>query len=261
MGVIIRAERVSFSYLRPNGTELQVLQDLDLEIEEGSFVTIVGPSGCGKSTLLNLVAGLLFPSSGAIYYRDAQIQGPRPEIGYMTQKDTLMPWRTILTNVEMPLELRGVDRELRRQRAQELLQLVGLAGFAHHYPRQLSGGMLRRASLARTLCAEPETLLMDEPFGAIDAQLRLELQNELLRLWSGSGKTVIFVTHDIEEAIALADRVIVFGLPGRIIHDEQITLPRPRDAVKIRFSPAFAAIHERVWNAVMTARRRQGGTE
>ncbi|MBV9230443.1 MAG: ABC transporter ATP-binding protein, partial [Chloroflexi bacterium] len=182
---------------------------------------------------------------------------PRLEVGYLTQKDTLMPWRSVESNIEMPLEIRGIKKELRQRTARELIQKVGLEGFEKHYPRELSGGMLRRASLARMLSTDPETLLMDEPFGALDAQLRLELQGELLNLWFGSGKSVLFITHDIEEAIALGDRVVVLGSGGRIVLDEHINLPRPRDVAKIRFLPEFAQIHHHLWNALMEARMQQ----
>jgi len=256
MTAIIRTEQVSKVFVREN-QEIAVLSDVSIQIEQGSFVVLVGPSGCGKSTLLNIVAGLLPVTEGKVYYRDSLMVKPRLEVGYLTQKDTLMPWRTIERNVEMPLEIRKVGKAARQHKADELLQKVGLKGFEKLYPRELSGGMLRRASLARMLITDPETLLLDEPFAALDAQLRLELQGELLRLWSGSGKSVLFVTHDLEEAIALGDRVIVLGTGGRTILDENIDLPRPRDATEIRFHPEFAALHRRLWNALMQARMRQ----
>lgn len=257
MNAIIRTERLSKSFLHGN-REISVLTAVNLQIEQGSFVALVGPSGCGKSTLLNIIAGLLSPTSGTVYYQDSPIVSPRLEVGYLTQKDTLMPWRTIESNVAMPLEIRGIRKQVRRNRASELIQTVGLAGFEKHYPHELSGGMLRRAGLARMLITSPETLLLDEPFAALDAQLRLDLQGELLHLWSGSGKSVIFVTHDIEEAIVLADRVVVLGSYGSIVLDEQIDLPRPRDASRIRFLPEFAWIHQRLWDALMEARMYQG---
>lgn len=221
-------------------------------------MVVVGPSGCGKSTLLNIVAGLTPATSGRVFYQETQITGPRQEVGYLTQKDTLMPWRSIANNIKMPLEVQGAAKNVQRQRAQELMARVGLRGFEKHYPHELSGGMLRRASLARMLSTSPETLLMDEPFGALDAQLRQELQGELLNLWSGSNRSVLFITHDIEEAIVLGDRVVVLGLGGRIILDEYIQLPRPRDAARIRFQPDFVRIHQRLWQALMDARIREG---
>ncbi|HZR41788.1 MAG TPA: ABC transporter ATP-binding protein [Ktedonobacteraceae bacterium] len=250
---IIRTERLSKSFVHGN-REHVVLSDVNLQIEQGSFVVIVGPSGCGKSTLLNIVAGLLPASLGMVYYQDSPMINPRLEVGYLTQKDTLMPWRNIESNIAMPLEIRGMKKDLRQSITSTYIEKVGLKGFEKHYPRELSGGMLRRASLARMLSTEPETLLMDEPFGALDAQLRLELQGELLNLWFGSGKSVLFVTHDIEEAIVMGDRVVVLGARGRIVLDEYIDLPRPRDAAQIRFLPEFARIHHHLWNALMEAR-------
>ena len=256
MTSLIRIEEVSKSFANGHRA-INVLTGISLEIERGSFVVLVGPSGCGKSTLLNIIAGLLPATSGKVYYKDDLMVNPRLEVGYLTQKDTLMPWRSVEQNIEMPLEIRGINRMGRRRIASELIQKVGLKGFEKLYPRELSGGMLRRACLARMLSTDPETLLMDEPFGALDAQLRLELQGELLSLWSGSGKSVLFVTHDIEEAIALGDRVIVLGTHGRIVLDEYISLPRPRDAARIRFQPQFVEIHHRLWDALMMAREQQ----
>ena len=256
MPAIIRIEQLRKSFVRGN-QEIAVLAGTSLEIEQGSFVVIVGPSGCGKSTLLNIVAGLLPATSGNVYYKNSLMTTPRLEIGYLTQKDTLMPWRNVESNIEMPLEIRRVRKTERKEVVAGLINSVGLKGFEKHYPHELSGGMLRRAGLARMLCTTPETLLMDEPFGALDAQLRLELQGELLRLWSGTGKSVLFITHDIEEAIVLGDRVVVLGSGGRIICDERIVLPRPRDAARIRFQPQFTTIHQRLWSALMEARLQQ----
>lgn len=256
MTALIRTEQVSKSFAH-SAQDISVLSDVNLQIEQGSFVVMVGPSGCGKSTLLNIIAGLLPATSGEVYYKEKLMLRPRLEVGYLTQKDTLMPWRTIENNIAMPLEVRGVEKRQRQLKTAELMQRVGLKGFEKLYPRELSGGMLRRASLARMLSTDPETLLMDEPFGALDAQLRQDLQGELLALWSGSGRSVLFVTHDIEEAIVLGDRVIVLGAQGRVVLDETIPLPRPRDAVQIRFQPQFAEIHHRLWNALMLARAKQ----
>ncbi len=256
MTAIIRTEQISKLFVREN-QEIPVLTDINVQMEQGSFVVMVGPSGCGKSTLLNIIAGLLPATSGNVYYRDSLMVSPRLEVGYLTQKDTLMPWRTIEHNIQMPLEVRRVGKEMRQRKASELIQKVGLKGSEKMYPHELSGGMLRRASLARMLSTDPETLLLDEPFGALDAQLRLELQGELLNLWSGSGKSVLFVTHDLEEAIALGDRVIVLGSGGLVVLDEYISLARPRDVARIRFQPQFADLHQRLWNALMQARMQQ----
>ncbi|MDT0301382.1 ABC transporter ATP-binding protein [Streptomonospora wellingtoniae] len=231
-------------------TGIVALRDFDLQVEQGSFVTILGRSGCGKSTALNLLSGLLQPTSGTVTYKGGPVDGPRTEISYLTQSDTLMPWRDVRRNIEMPMEISGVGARERRQRAMELVERVGLSGFEHHYPRELSGGMRRRVSLARMLVGNPETLLMDEPFGALDAQLRMDLQAELLRLWQDSGQTVVFVTHDIEEALLLGDRVVVLGLRGRCVLDRGIDLPRPRDPDELRVEPEFVALHRQMTEAL-----------
>lgn len=231
------------------------LRELDLDIEQAGFVSVLGRSGCGKSTMLNLLAGLTAPTSGEVLYRDEPVTRPRVEVGYLTQSDTLMPWRTVRRNIEMPMELRGVPSARRRERAAELIERVGLRGFERHYPRELSGGMRRRVSLARMLAGDPETLLMDEPFGALDAQLRHDLQKELLRLWQGSGQTVVFVTHDIEEALLLGDRVVVLGRLGRVVLDEPVGLPRPRDPDELRVDARFVSLHRKMTDALREGAR------
>ena len=184
---------------------------VDLSIGEGEFVTLVGPSGCGKSTLLNAAAGVFKPTEGVVRYRGTAVTSYNQHVGYMTQSDHLLPWRKVAANIAVPLEIRGVARQAIRDKVAQLLDLVGLAGFANAYPSQLSGGMRKRCALARLLAYDPETLLMDEPFGALDAQLRLEMQAELCDLCLRLGKTVLFVTHDLDEAIALGDRCVVFS--------------------------------------------------
>jgi NitT/TauT family transport system ATP-binding protein len=237
-------------FVRDDGDAVAVLEHVSFEVAAGSFVCLVGRSGSGKSTILSLVAGLIEPSHGAIAFADGSPKRPRLDVGYMTQKETLLPWRTVLRNVAMPLEVRGIGKSVREQRARELLRVVGLAGAETRYPRELSGGMARRASLARMLASDPAILLLDEPFGALDAQLRSELQHELLRLWSGSGKTIVFVTHDIDEALILADRVIVLQSGGRIAVDAELPLARPRDARAVRLAPQFVDLHERFLEAL-----------
>lgn len=230
------------------GRTVSALDSLDLSIAEGEFVTIVGPSGCGKSTLLNLIVGLLRSSSGRIVFRGAPIDGICTRIGYVTQKDNLLPWRTLVENVEIALEIRGVEKTVRRRRAQELIAQVGLSGFEEHYSHELSGGMRQRANIIRTLIYDPELILMDEPFGPLDAQTRIVLQDQLLKLWSATKKTIVFITHDLLEAIALADRVVLMSSrPGRIKSIENVTIPRPRDVFKIHESPEFRAVYERLW--------------
>lgn len=222
---------------------------IDLDIRRGEFVCIIGPSGCGKSTLLNMAAGLLKPSVGQVVYDGKEVGAINHRAGYCTQKDMLLPWRTTQKNVELALELRGVPKAERRAMALAALEKMRLTGKGARYPSQLSGGMLKRAALAQVLVYGPETLLMDEPFGALDAQLRMDLQRDLVRICEDEQKTVLFVTHDLEEAILLGDRVVVFGAnPGRIIHVEEIGLERPRDLMTLRADPEFGRIWERLWH-------------
>jgi NitT/TauT family transport system ATP-binding protein len=231
--------------------ELEALQPIDLTIRHHEFVALVGPSGCGKSTILNMIAGLLPPSAGVVSYDGAAIGGLNRAVGYMTQKDTLLPWRTAADNIRIALELkcRAMPRAEANERVAQMLTLVGLTGFEKHYPAELSGGMRKRVGLARTLIYEPETLLMDEPFGALDAQLKLLMLDQLQELTRQRRMTVVFVTHDLGEAITLADRVVVFSArPGRIRAIRSIALPRPRDVFRIRFTEDFAHLHESLWD-------------
>ncbi len=233
------------------GQEVEALAPVDLTVRTEEFVALVGPSGCGKSTTLNLIAGLLRPSRGEVLYDGAPVDGLNRRVGYITQKDTLLPWRTAAANIGVALELncRAVPRREAEQRIAQMIDLVGLRGFENHYPAELSGGMRKRVALARTLIYEPECLLMDEPFGALDAQLKLLMQDQLQQLTQQRRMTTIFVTHDLGEAIALADRVLVFSArPGRIRAVRDIVLPRPRDVFKMRFTEAFGRLHEELWN-------------
>ncbi|MPZ60410.1 MAG: ATP-binding cassette domain-containing protein [Propionibacteriales bacterium] len=246
---ILEATDVEKSFVKGD-KRIVALRGFNLAVAEGSFVTVVGRSGCGKSTMLNMMAGLTKPTAGQITLRGEPVQGPRAEVGYLTQDDTLLPWREVRRNVEMPMELQGVGKRRRRETAQELIELVGLQGFEKHYPRELSGGMRRRASLARLLAGDPQTLLLDEPFGALDAQLRTDLQVELLRLWRGSGRTVVFVTHDLEEALLLGDRVVVLGPVGRLLLDEPVEIARPRDPDDVRVDERFVHLHKKLGAAL-----------
>jgi sulfonate transport system ATP-binding protein len=230
------------------GNKVLALDSVDLAIAEGEFVSIVGPSGCGKSTLLNMIVGLLRSNVGRIVFRGIPIDGICTKIGYVTQKDNLLPWRTLIENVEIALEVRGIEKGARRAQAKELIDRVGLNGFEDHYPHELSGGMRQRANIIRTLIYDPELILMDEPFGPLDAQTRIVLQDQLLKLWAASKKTIIFITHDLVEAITLADRVVLMSSrPGKIKLIENITIPRPRDVFKIHESQEFRASYERLW--------------
>ncbi len=224
-------------------------EDVNLSVRRGEFMAVVGPSGCGKSTLLNMAAGLMSPSAGQVFYGGSPVRLPNTDVGYLTQRDTLLPWRTVEDNVAIALELRGQSRTDRLRNAHAWLDRMGLTGFEKSFPAQLSGGMRRRVALARTLAYEPETILMDEPFGALDAQLRMVMHEELLKLWTGTRKTVIFVTHDLAEALTLADRIAVFSArPGRIRTVEIVDLPRPRDVFRVRFDPHFGELHDRLWS-------------
>jgi NitT/TauT family transport system ATP-binding protein len=224
------------------------LYDVSLDVAPGEFVTLIGPSGCGKSTLLNIAAGLVQATTGSVQCDDRIVEGINSGVGYLTQHSNLLPWRTVEKNVALPLELGGTPRSERAERIREVLKLVGLENFAKHYPSQLSGGMQRRLALATMLVYHPPTLFMDEPFGALDAQRRMELQRELLRIWERDTKTVLFVTHDLEEAILLSDRIVVLGAnPGRIIHEEQIAFPRPRDQRRMRLTDEYRNLWNRLW--------------
>jgi NitT/TauT family transport system ATP-binding protein len=217
-------------------------------------VTLVGPSGCGKSTLLNMAAGMFAPTSGTAYYRGQAIDDLNHQVGYMTQQDHLLPWRTVADNIALPLEIKGLDRARRSEQVASLIHLVGLDGFERHYPTQVSGGMRKRCALARLLAYDPETLLMDEPFGALDAQMRLSLQIELVRISRRLGKTVLFVTHDLDEAVALADRCVVFsGKPGRIAQILDIDLPPDRDLASLRFDFRYVQLTQHLWRLMAPA--------
>jgi NitT/TauT family transport system ATP-binding protein len=230
------------------GQDFQALRDINLRIEKGSFVCLVGPSGCGKSTVLNLIAGLLQPTEGAVLCGDREVKGINTSVGYLTQHETLLPWRHVDTNVGLALEIRHLPQQERREQVAKALESVGLSGYERFYPSQLSGGMRKRAALARTLIYEPETLLMDEPYGAIDAIRRSSLHDMLLKLWADQKLTVVFVTHDLEEALLLADQVVVFGAhPGRIVHVQKVPFARPRNLQALRAEPQFTEMWESLW--------------
>ncbi|WP_285411257.1 ABC transporter ATP-binding protein [Variovorax sp. efr-133-TYG-130] len=236
----IRIEGLS-KHFGDGGEGVLALKDIDCAIEEGSFVTIVGPSGCGKSTLLRILAGLLDYGTGRVVLDGQPIQGTRRDVGVVFQSSILLPWRTILENVMLPAEVLGIPAKQARERAMQLLHMVRLDGFEHKLPRQLSGGMQQRASIARALLHDPKILLMDEPFGALDAMTRERMNLELQRIWMESGKTVVLITHSIPEAVFLGDRVFVMSpRPGTLERVLPIDLPRPR-AMDVMSHPAFAA--------------------
>jgi NitT/TauT family transport system ATP-binding protein len=225
------------------------VREATLVVGVGEFVAVVGPTGCGKSTLLNVAAGLLAPTSGAVTVFGAPLAGINRRAGYLFQAEALMPWRSALDNITAGLEMRGLPRRECTARAQDWLRRVGLDGHGHRYPHQMSGGMRKRAALAQVLILDPEILLMDEPFSALDIQTRQLMENELLALWSANRKSVVFITHDLEEAIALADRVVVLsaGPASRCIGEFAIDLPRPRDVAEIRLTPRFLGLYGEIW--------------
>jgi NitT/TauT family transport system ATP-binding protein len=241
-------ENVTIRFRAPSGEVHTVARDISLEVPEGRFVAIVGPSGCGKSTLLNAAAGLLFPPEGRVRIFGEALRGTNKHATYLFQQDALLPWRSVLDNVMLGLTFRGVPRDKAAEEARVWIRRVGLAGFEDRYPHQLSGGMRKRAAVAQTWIVNPRILLMDEPFGALDVQTRQNMENELLQLWQETKKTVLFITHDLEEAIALADTVVVLSVgPARVKGIYPVDLPRPRDVVEIRMNPGFNQLYTRIW--------------
>ncbi|MEX2220387.1 MAG: ABC transporter ATP-binding protein [Candidatus Rokuibacteriota bacterium] len=240
-----------------DGASMAALDGIDLEVPDRQFVSVVGPSGCGKSTLLSLIAGLRRPSSGAVLCDGELIIAPMPrKVGMIFQEANLLPWLSALDNVAFPLKLRRVPRRERLEAAARMLELTGLAGFEDRLPHQLSGGMKQRVSIARGLVQNPAVLLMDEPFASLDEQTRMVLGDELLRIWSETRKTVLFVTHSLNEAVYLADRVIVLSArPGRVVDDVSVDLPRPRDFA-MTSSERFGVLKDRIWQHIKHAERR-----
>lgn len=250
MTTILSAENVTKSYSSRDGKEIVAVSNLSIDVKEGEFVCIVGASGCGKSTLLNMFAGFIQPSKGSVNLRGKPITGIEPRCGMMFQAYALFPWRTLIKNVEFGLEMRGVPRSERRDRAQKYIDLVQLSGFEDRYPYELSGGMQQRASLARLLAVDPEVLLMDEPFAALDAMTRQVLQEELLEIQERSKKTILFITHNLDEALILADRIVVLSSrPGRVKSIITNDLPRPRH-VTAQLSPEYSEMKAKVWTEV-----------
>jgi NitT/TauT family transport system ATP-binding protein len=247
---VLQARDVYKVFIARGGKARTALRNVGLTVRRGEFMCLVGPSGCGKSTLLNMFAGLVTSSDGEILHDGRTITDVNTRVGYVTQDDNLLPWRTAVSNVELALECKGVPRAERRERALDYLARVGLRGQEELYPHELSGGMRKRVSIVRTLVDESvDVILMDEPFGPLDAQTRLILQDELLRLWQGTGRTIVFVTHDIVEAIALSDRIAIFtSVPGAIKDVREVSLPRPRDVFHIHETPGFSDIYDAIWN-------------
>jgi len=231
------------------GQRYTAVENVSLTVADGEFVSVVGPTGCGKSTLLNMAAGLLQPSQGVVRIYGEPLMGVNARAGYMFQAESLMPWRTALQNVMAGLEFRGVDKATAKAQAEDWLRRVGLGGFGDRYPHQMSGGMRKRASLAQTLVMDPDIILMDEPFSALDIHTRQLMENELLALWQTKKKSVLFITHDLDEAIAMSDRVVILsaGPASHPIGEFTIDLPRPRDVAEIKMTPRFMALHQAIW--------------
>src|SRR5690349_19528198 len=243
---------VDVTFRLADGGSYKAVERATLNVADGEFVAIVGPTGCGKSTLLNVAAGLLGPSSGAVDIFGVPLAGLNPQAGYLFQADALFPWKTALENVAIALEIVGVAAKEARERAQIWLTRVGLGAFGDRYPHMLSGGQRKRVGLAQVLIRDPKILLMDEPFGPLDAQTRQIMGNLLLDLWTTDRKAVLFITHDLEEAIALSDRVVIMsaGPAARIIGDWRVTLARPRDISEVKLDPAFHELHREIWRSL-----------
>lgn len=245
----ISTEGLCHSFDSPSGATTTALDDVNLSVRDHEFVAIVGPSGCGKSTLLNIMSGLIPPGRGRVYLDGRVLNGVTRRIGYMSQADTLMPWRTMIGNVELSLEIRGTPKRERREIARRLIHKAGLDGFERSYPHELSGGMKKRVAIIGILAAESEILFMDEPFAALDVFAREMLQDEILNLWRETKKTILFVTHDLAEAITLSDRVVLMtARPSTVKNEYEIPLPRPRSALETRFQPDFVELQKLVWN-------------
>lgn len=244
----IELRGVTKRFLTPSGGIYTALRDLDMSVEPGEFCAVVGPTGCGKSTTLGLISGLEPASEGEVEVFGKPVNGIAEGIGYVFQADAVFPWKTVLENVAAGPRYRGASNRDARERARDWISRVGLSGFEDRYPYQLSGGMRKRVALAQSLINGPRILLMDEPFSALDVQTRSLMENELLALWAASSASVVFVTHDLEEAISLSDRVFVItAAPGTVKSTYKVDLPRPRNVAEIRFQPRFAEIYEEIW--------------
>jgi len=245
---VIRVESVSKLFRTPSAGAISALQNISLNVPHGEFITVVGPSGCGKSTLLKLIAGFSPPSSGRILCENEEVRGLNTKVGYVPQESKLFPWLTVEQNVGFGLDSKRYPREKREHQVQQFIKLAGLAGFEKYYPAQLSGGMSKRASIIRALAYEPAVILMDEPFGPLDAQTRMVLQDELLKIWEQKRQTIVFVTHDLVEAVALADRVVVIThRPGQIKDIINVPMKRPRNIFEIHRQEGFDEAYGRLW--------------
>jgi NitT/TauT family transport system ATP-binding protein len=247
---MIELQGVSKEFLKPSGEVHTVLQNIHLTVGKGEFVSIVGPTGCGKSTTLSLIAGFESTTKGTVKIQNETLTGINQIAACVFQTENAFPWKTVIDNVSLGLRLRGTAKREAYDEARRWIEIVGLKGFEGHYPHQLSGGMRKRVALAQTLIVQPQILLMDESFSALDVHTRHLMENELLKIWEETSSSVIFITHDLEEAIALSDRVVVLsaGPAATVKGDYKITLDRPRNVAEIRFDPAFMKLHEQIWN-------------
>jgi len=251
-GCAVELAGVTQRFVKDGGRQVfTALRDVSLQVRAGEFVSLVGPSGCGKSSLLWIVAGLVKPSAGQVEVLGKPVSGVSREVGIIIQQDALLPWRDARENVALPLRFRGMSKREARARADDWLNRVGLKGFESSYPHQLSGGMRKRVAIAATLAFEPKVLLLDEPFSALDVQTRNLMENDLLDLWTGSGQSVLFITHDLEEAVGLSDRVVVMtASPGTVLADHKVDLARPRDLLEDRRHMDFIRVYSQIWDGL-----------
>ena len=258
---LLELKDVTVSFPVPHGRPpLLALDGLTLSVDLGELVALVGPSGCGKTTALNVLAGQVRPTSGQVRLAGEPVEGMLPSVGYISQADTLLPWRTVEDNVALAMELRGIPKAQRRETARALMAKMGLGGFERSYPRELSGGMKKRAAIARVLAIDPAILMMDEPFAPLDALTRQRLQDEILTTWEATGCTILYVTHDLTEAITLADRVLLMSTrPGKVVREYVIDLPRPRRVMDVKFTPHFVELERAIWQDLETQLREGGG--
>ncbi|MDQ8728311.1 ABC transporter ATP-binding protein [Bradyrhizobium sp. LHD-71] len=258
MSPILAAHRVSKTFTNAKDQQVLAVDDLSLEIDEGEFICLLGASGCGKSTILNMFAGFIQPTAGEVLLRGQKILKVEPRCGMIFQSYALFPWKTVRGNVEFGLRMKGLSRTERRERAADFIAMVNLRGFEEHYPAELSGGMQQRVTIARMLAADPEVLLMDEPFAALDAMTRQVMQEELLKIHQQSGKTIVFITHSIDEALLLSSRLVVMSArPGRIKAVIPNELPAPRQ-IAVQFSPQYGELKSAVWSLIESEVRRHG---
>lgn len=248
--VWLETQQVAKHFIKRDAAKTEALRDISLHVSRNEFVAVVGASGCGKTTFLRILAGLITPSAGRVLLEGKEITGPGPDRGFVFQADSLLPWRTVMKNVVLGLEIQGNPAAQAREAAEHFISVVGLKGFENHFPHELSGGMRQRVNLARALCINPRLLLMDEPFASLDAQTREVMQVELLRIWNEQRKTVVFITHQIDEAVFLADRVVVFGArPGRVRQILEIDLPRPRQ-MSLKRTEKFGQYVDAIWKLI-----------